>query len=94
MNDMMSESNIKHIPELSDLANEFIAKAGNDWNRYLWKISKAKTYTSQTMAQIILNEAIDILRPHLDKYNTPERMVGEDLWRELAAYTGIEVPPQ
>lgn len=75
--------------ELSDMAKEFIAKAGNDWNRYLWKLAKARSFYPKEISQVILNEAIDILRPHLDSYNTPERMVGEELWKELAAYTGV-----
>lgn len=74
--------------ELSAMAKEFIAKAGNDWNRYLWKLAKARSY-AEPLRQTILNEAIDILRPHLDSYNTEEKMTGEELWKELAAYTGV-----
>lgn len=78
----------KETAELTDLAKEFISKFENDWHRYLWKLAKARSY-AEPLRQTILNEAIDILRPHLDKYNTPERMVGEELWDELATYTCI-----
>ena len=89
MGNFVGHLNPIHIDELSDMAKEFIAKAGNDWNRYLWKLAKARSFYPKEISQVILNEAIDILRPHLDKYNTPERMVGEELWDELATYTCI-----
>ena len=79
----------KETAELSDMAREFISKFENDWRRYLWKLAKARSFYPKEISQVILNEAIDILRPHLDSYNTPERMVGEELWKELAAYTGV-----
>lgn len=77
------------IEGLSDMANEFINKIGNDWNRYLWKVNLARKQYPDPICQVTLNEAIDILRPHLDSYNTEEKMTGEELWKELAAYTGV-----
>lgn len=79
------------IEGLSDLANEFVNKIGNDWNRYLWKVSLARKQYPDPICQVTLNEAIDILRPHLDKYNTPERMVGQELWDEIATYTCVKI---
>lgn len=81
-----------HIPELSPLANEFINRCGKDWNKYLWKLGEADRNAPSAENQKIVNEAIDILRPHLDKYNTPEEMVGEKIWKEVGTYTGIIVP--
>lgn len=73
------------------MANEFINRVGKDWNRYLWRINRTDRTVPAYKNQKLVDEAIDILRPHLDRYNTTERMLGEEIWKEIGTYTGVKV---
>ena len=71
---------------LSDRANKFINDNKETWQRFIMKFKRAAKYRNQK----IMDEAIEILRPTLNKFNPNEgewdgksKLDGEEIWLEL-----------